>query len=240
MSRSKLFRGSVLVAALGATSIGAQMALADDAPLPPAPIDMSSGTATVAPAPNPAPGASSPGTAAAITGVGTAGMPEVVPGPFMAERAAVLVKIARAKQLNFGIGGYLMAFNMLQDSIKAGASEADVKKRLDSISSGIDDQLARSKVLKTQVLPHTGGMPGGGAISTAGAKPSGGAGGGGVDQLLQKYGNKLPADVDKDALLKRLGKEGVTPNNINPDDLMKKYANDPRAKDLLEKLKGGL
>jgi hypothetical protein len=65
----------------------------------------------------------------------------------------------------------------------------------------------------------------------------GGAGGGGLDALMAKFGNKLPPDVNKGALLKRL--QGANGNGqASPEDLAKQFKDDPRAAEILNKLKG--
>ena len=62
------------------------------------------------------------------------------------------------------------------------------------------------------------------------------SGGGGLEDLIAKFGNKLPSDVDKGALMKRLG--GANGSKMSPEDLAKQFRDDPRAAELLDKLKG--
>ena len=154
---------------------------------------------------------------------------EVPPGALRDERLALLKKIYLAKARGCGIGGYMSAFTQLQNDAKGGESEESLRRRMGAISTALDEQIERSRTLKTQQLP-----PG-----HKGTSVSSGASGGnlprGIDaDLLKKYGDKLPADVNKDALMKRINEGG---GGQNADDLIKKFSSDPRAREVLEKLK---
>ena len=94
-----------------------------------------------------------------MTGKVGADAPELVPGILERERAAVLQKILKAQAQGCGITGYMNAFQSLQQSIGKGEAESVIRPRLETISRAVDDQLERSKVLKTQrptVSAHQG------------------------------------------------------------------------------------
>jgi hypothetical protein len=89
----------------------------------------------------------------------TSDAPEIVPGILERERAGVLQKILKAKAQGCGIAGYMDAFQALQQSIGKGEAESVIRPRLETISKAVDDQLARSKALKTQrpnISPYHG------------------------------------------------------------------------------------
>jgi hypothetical protein len=168
---------------------------------------------------------------------------EVVSGMLLGERMQLLQKIMKAKQQGCGVTGYMSAFTEIQESCKSGQPEGPIRQRLQSLSKALDEQLERSKVLKTQRLPP-GSMNAGAAMPGASSP----RGSGGMDQLMAKYGNKLPPDVNKQALLKRLGQGADGTGNLSADDVMKKFAesgkakdalDSPKVRDMLEKFKSG-
>jgi hypothetical protein len=129
-----------------------------------------------------------------------------------------------AKKQGIGIGGYLAEYNRIEDMVKAGQPESTYEGRLSSLVTGIDEQIKRSQVLKTQ---HPVTISGSGSSSSASGSGGGfGAGGGGaglnpekLNQLKAKYGDKIPPDIAE-----KLG-------NLSPEqkeklmksDLLKKF-----------------
>lgn len=124
-------------------------------------------------------------------------------GPLLERRKQLFDKIQEAKRKGVGIGGYLSAFQALEEQVKAGDGEDKIGPRVDSIQRGLADQLKRSEVLKVQrPLPPQGSqVTGSGPISgpVASAKPSAGpqAGGGGADlsahnPLIEKLRQRFP------------------------------------------------
>ncbi|CAN5541073.1 hypothetical protein BH11CYA1_BH11CYA1_15100 [soil metagenome] len=250
-------RLSLLLALQFGLSLSAQQAFADNAPVSSAPsassstppsdlsatgVPAASSTAAnsstaaststtvtnTAPATAGAP-ASSPSTAAAAA---AADGPLVEPGPAEAKRTALVMRIFNAKAQGIGIDAYLSAFAMLENSVKAGETEANLNKRIDSLNSSLDDQLKRSAVLKTQrPAPPVAasGFPAGGLGS------SGGSSLGGTSDLIrklqEKYGDQIPANLkDKlgggqipDSLKDKIpaGLGGMDSSQI--EELIKKY-----------------
>lgn len=132
-----------------------------------------------------------------------------------------------AKKQGIGIGGYLAEYNRIEDMVKAGQPETAYESRLTSLVTGIDEQIKRSQVLKTQhpvAISGSGSSASASAGGSAGFGGGGGAGGGGltpekISQLKAKYGDKIPPDIAE-----KLG-------NLSPEqkeklmksDLLKKF-----------------
>lgn len=131
---------------------------------------------------------------------------ETAPGPLLEKRKNALSRIMAAKKQGIGISGYLAEYNRIEDMVKAGQPETAYESRLTSLVSGIDEQIKRSAVLKTQHPVSTSsssgssvssGSPGSG---TGAGSSSGGGGLGGLSneklsQLKAKYGDKIPPDI---------------------------------------------
>ncbi len=156
----------------------------------------------------------------------------IAPGPLEEQRRKLYATILAAKGYGFGTTAYLNAFNALEGSVKDGASEKDIKVRLDSIVRGLEEQLKRSQELKVQKpAPPI-------AASSAPPSATGGTGGGGLppslrdaiqsgntDGLVEKikngwFGGDLP-----DSIKKKIP-ANFDPSMLNSDtakELMKKY-----------------
>lgn len=153
--------------------------------------------------------------------------PTINPGPLEEQRKKLYATIMTAKGYGFGIAAYLNAFNALEESVKTGASEKDVKTRLDSIVSGLEEQLKRSQQLKVQkpAPPIAASSPPPSAVSQniRNAIQSGNTEGL-VDKIKnQWFGGEIPDSIKK-----------KIPANFDPSML-----NNENAKELLKKYGGG-
>lgn len=147
----------------------------------------------------------------------------VTPGPMAAERQKVLDMIYAAKEQKIGITAYMGAFKILDDSVKAGAQEKEIKGRLTSISESLSEQLKRSKELKSQrpAPPIAASSPsaseaGGGKSSLSGDK---------TDKIIEKLKDKWFGGEIPDSIKKKIP-AGIDPNKLDNDtikDLLKKY-----------------
>jgi len=153
------------------------------------------------------------------------GIDEVAPGPLFEQRKSVLSKIMAAKSSGIGVTGYLSAFTFMEGMVRGGKPASAIQERLQSITHAIDEQMKRADVLKTQHPTAPTASQSGPAVSSAAR--SGGLGGlgglGGIDantinQLKQKYGDKIPAslsDIPPDKLL----------NSDQGKEMLKKFLN---------------
>ncbi|MBX9670899.1 MAG: hypothetical protein K2X93_25125 [Candidatus Obscuribacterales bacterium] len=152
---------------------------------------------------------------------------QVSPGPLEEQRKKLLDTIMTAKGFGFGIAAYINAFKALDGEVKSGADEKTIKGRLDSIVSGLDEQLKRSQQLKVQrpappisaSSPPPSSMSGGGQFS---------GGGGNTDALIDKIKNKWFGGEIPDSIKKKL------PANFDPSML-----DSDQARELLKKYTGG-
>ncbi len=152
---------------------------------------------------------------------------QVSPGPLEEQRKKLLDTIMTAKGFGFGIAAYINAFKALDEQVKSGADEATIKGRLDSIVSGLDEQLKRSQQLKVQrpappisaSSPPPSSMSGGGQFS---------GGGGNTDALIDKIKNKWFGGEIPDSIKKKL------PANFDPSML-----DSDQAREILKKYTGG-
>ncbi len=153
---------------------------------------------------------------------------QVSPGPLEEQRKKLLETIMTAKGFGFGIAAYLNAFKALDEQVKSGADEKTIKTRLDSIVTGLDEQLKRSQQLKVQrpappisaSSPPPSSMSGGGQFS--------GSGGGNTDALIDKIKNKWFGGEIPDSLKKKI------PANFDPSML-----DSDQAREILKKYAGG-
>ena len=74
----------------------------------------------------------------------------IVPGILYEKRVALLKKIDAAKQSGCGVASYIGAFNQLESDVKSGLPEQEVDRRINAISSALDEQKKRSLLLKNQ------------------------------------------------------------------------------------------
>lgn len=149
---------------------------------------------------------------------------QVAPGPMALERQKVLDMILSAKEQKIGITAYLGAFKSLEDQVKAGAQEKQIKSRLESISGSLGEQLKRSKELKLQkpAPPVAASSPSPGESgSSQGTGPSGGSTDKVIDNLRKKwFGGEIP-----DSIKKKIP-PGFDPGKMDNEtikDLLKKY-----------------
>ena len=78
---------------------------------------------------------------------------KLVPGALEAERGALLKKILEAEAAGVGVKNYLTAFKYIESLAEKGADAGVIAPRLSSINASLDEQLKRSRILKTQKLP---------------------------------------------------------------------------------------
>jgi hypothetical protein len=179
--------------------------------------------AQIPPAPEPAAAA----TDAAATAPAAAA-PDVLPGPMLEQRKQLFSHLQQAGEHGIGTANYMMAFKAVEQQVANGATEPQIKSRVDQLNFALIEQLKRAQVLKTQrPLPPTAsqrvefGIGGGAptaAATGAGPAPGGGGGGGGIS----------PSLVDK--LKDKLGGIDI------PDNLKEQLMNSDKAKALLKKL----
>jgi len=128
-----------------------------------------------------------------------AAQPEVLPGPLQQERAALLAKILKAKEQGIGTTAYLAEFNRIQAMPTGGGSCEQVHARIDSLSNSLDEQLQRSKILKTQRLQITSQKDTN--ASSADSRVSAGT----VASIMkEKYGDQVPADMTAEQLMQKI------------------------------------
>jgi hypothetical protein len=137
----------------------------------------------------------------------TANNTDPVQGPLLENRKLVLSRIQAAKKQGTGISGYMAEYGRIEQMVKNGEPEANYAERLSSLQSGIDEQLKRSQLLKTQHPTYSGisssASSSSSVSSSASSGHSGGSSGGGgggfggmsIDQLKAKYGDKVPSSV---------------------------------------------
>lgn len=136
---------------------------------------------------------------------------KVAPGAFEAKRQLLLSSIKVAKKQNFGITTYLNELNKIEDQIKQGNASPQLEARIDSIADGLTDQLKRSQILKTQRPAGSGARTsysGGGGASAPGA-PGHRNTDAIINELRQKYGDKIPAGLDNNELKEKLMKSDL-------------------------------
>jgi len=148
---------------------------------------------------------------------------QVAPGPMSVERQKVLDMILAAKEQKIGITAYMGAFKGLEDQVKAGAQEKQIKSRLESISISLGEQLKRSKELKSQkpAPPVAASSPTPGEGSKSGLD----LGGGNTDKMINKLRDKWFGGEIPDSIKKKIP-PGIDPSKMDNDtikDLLKKY-----------------
>lgn len=165
-------------------------------------------------------------------------LPEVAPGAMQEARQKLLQRILAAKSQGIGITSYKGAFDYIEEMVKANDSEANIQKRMDSLSSSLEDQFKRSYDLKTQrpappiaaSSPPPSMMSGGGGIPAPLAPTDGGSGMGDIMSKLQaKFGGQIPAgykDKLPPGIQEKLG--GGDPSQL---------LNDPKIRELIKGLK---
>lgn len=137
---------------------------------------------------------------------------KVAPGAFEAKRQLLLSSIKVAKKQNFGITSYLNELSKIEDQIKQGNASPQLEARIDSIADGLTDQLKRSQILKTQRPAASGGART--SYSGSGGPSAPGASGHRntdaiINELRQKYGDKIPAGLDNNELKEKLMKSDL-------------------------------
>lgn len=152
--------------------------------------------------------------------------PEIAPGPLLEQRKKLYDTIMTAKGYGFGIGAYMSAFNSLEDSVKAGASEKDIQGRLNSIVSGLTEQLKRSQQLKIQkpTPPIAESSPPPSSMQIP-ASVKNALQGGNADNLIEKVKEKWFGGEIPDSIKKKIP-ANFDPSMLNSDqakELMKRY-----------------
>lgn len=145
---------------------------------------------------------------------------KVAPGPFEAKRQLLLSSIKVAKKQNFGITSYLNELNKIEEQIKQGNATPQLEARIDSIADGLTDQLKRSQILKSQ-------RPAAGSTRTSYTAGGGSADAGHghkntdaiINELRQKYGDKIPSGLDNAELKEKLMKSDLA------REYLKKFTN---------------
>jgi hypothetical protein len=175
-----------------------------------------------APAPGAIPAAPEPAATAPA-----AAAPDVLPGPMLDQRKQLFMHLQQAGEHGIGTANYMMAFKAVEQQVANGATEPQIKSRVDQLNNALIEQLKRAQVLKSQrPLPPTAsqageyGNGGGGAptASGGGAGPAAGGGGGGG------------GGINLDKLKEKLGGIDI------PDSLKEQLMNSDKAKALLKKL----
>lgn len=168
----------------------------------------------IAPSPMPA-GVAVPGSHS-DSGMAT----DVVAGTLEDKRRAVLAQIMAAKNQGCGIGAYLSEFNRIEDMVKSGQPYSVVDERLEKLHGNLDEQLKRAQILKVQrpvptapppEMPNPSSPPG-----QSSERP--------VDQVKERFGNKLPGDLG-------------TLDNLSPE-IKDKLLKGDQGKELLKKFLG--
>jgi hypothetical protein len=138
----------------------------------------------------------------------------VAPGPFEAKRKLLLASIKVAKKQGFGITSYLKELNNIEQQVKEGNKSPQLEERIDSVAEGLQDQLKRSQILKTQRPGppiHSQASVSSGSGSAGGGNALSGLGGGNTSDMIQKlrakYGDKIPPNIDPSMLNSDTAKE---------------------------------
>jgi len=173
----------------------------------------------------PAPDTEAPKAAA----TSPADAPEFAPGPLLDQRKKLYETIMTAKGYGFGITAYMSAFNALEESVKAGASEKDVQNRLNSIVSGLTEQLKRSQQLKIQkpAPPIAESSPPPSSMQIPSSVRNA-LQGGNADNLIDKVKEKWFGGEIPDSIKKKI------PANFDPSML-----NSDQARELMKRYQGG-
>lgn len=152
---------------------------------------------------------------ASSMGIANAQENSAQPGPAQQARQKLFERIQQAKSQGIGIGGYLQAFNSLEEQAKGGESEEKLNARIQQIHKSINDQMDRAKVLKTQrPLPPQGSQIRGSEPAPVAA--GGGGGGAGIpaggaaglaEKLKSKFGGQIGDKLDNlpEGIRDRLG-----------------------------------
>jgi hypothetical protein len=164
-------------------------------------------------------GQSTPSTQDAPTAA-SAPAADVSPGPLLNERQALYDHIQQAGAHGIGTANYKLAFKSIEDQVAAGATESQIKPRVDQLTSALKEQLMRAQVLKTQKpLPPTASQQGEPPPVAGGSVPAAaGSGSSGNAALIDKLKDKLGS--------------GGMPSA----DVVDKFLNSDKGKDLLKKL----
>ena len=73
---------------------------------------------------------------------------EAAPGPYEADRKKVRTWLLAAHQRGVGLGAYLPVWDDMENAVKSGASDADVKVKLDAICRSIRNQVNDSSKMQ--------------------------------------------------------------------------------------------
>ncbi len=159
---------------------------------------------------------------------------DVAPGVAESARRNLFKRINDAKEQGFGISAYMSVFTSIEDMVKSGAAEDAVIKRVDSLSTSLEDQLKRSATLKTQRAAPP--------IAASSPPPSQAGGNASTSDALKGVKDKLGGlGVDPNALL---GNNGKVPDNLKNQlpagvspDMINQFLNSDKGKQILNGLK---
>jgi len=167
-----------------------------------------------------APLAPAPGATSSLNGLPQ----EPIAGPLQEQRYLLLKKIHEAKQHGIGVSAYAQVYRSIEDLVKSGASDDVIAKRVESLASGLQEQLKRSQQLKTQKpAPPVAGSP------EAAKRSSSHLSGEDIGRLADQLGNTGLGNLPP-SLLDQLP-PGITP------DMAAKFLQSPEGKQMLKKLK---
>lgn len=176
----------------GSTGAQAQMSPEPPAKISPTTTEPLSSSAKTEPMQTSNTPAKSPASAAVINDIQSA---EVVHGPLEDKRLALRNKITAAKKQGIGISVYTVEFSRIEDLVKQGGDPAAIQKRVDSLSSNLDEQMKRSQILKTQRPVPPSSIQA--AHDGSSAQSHGGSGMDAVlKKLKEKYGDQIPSNID--------------------------------------------
>jgi len=97
----------------------------------------------------------------------------LTPGPCMDKRKQIVIYLDKAKKAGIGVKPYTEALQRIEDGIKAGQNEDEVKRQVGSLVSALAQQVNNLKVLKvSSTYRAISGSPSGGSAGSS----AGGAG----------------------------------------------------------------
>jgi len=104
-----------------------------------------------------------------------AGAEELAPGPCLDKRKEIVVFLDKARKAGIGVKPYELAMTNIEDSVKAGKPEDEIKKQVLSLISALQQQVYNLKVLKIQRPAYraVSGSAGAGGGAAAGGRKGG-------------------------------------------------------------------
>jgi hypothetical protein len=141
---------------------------------------------------------------------------ETASGPSAAllqRKAELLTRIEGLKAAGVGVGPYMKQMEQVDELLHSGGPEAQALKRFDSISGALKDQTDRMETMKNYHPTASTSSP-----SSAGGGLSGASSAALIDSVKGKFGGQLPG-------------------GLNQEEVMKMLQNNPKAQEVLNKLK---